>query len=1077
MQLFADRFLIDATGTVDLATGELIRLTIEHAPDRQTTQSRTALCDLLSGVRHPLLLPLVDYGIAHDRWFEAHQPLPPLRASPLLARRTALHLARFLEAAGIAMEKMNKRDAERHIRKIADEHASRWRPVGVTIARRASIETIQTLLEADGPPGVARVDVCGVSGAGLRTTRLCAARAARLAGLIPIDAALAGRSKDAGALCRDRHVCVMEWSSSPAAAAYVLALAARGGSRHLLLRFHRSDHGADAIVLERLTVPELCAAVHVDPDIGPDVIEMTRAASNSDGLPGVFIRTLASRRKPGGSGWLHETAPEYVIHDHALASTAARTTTASAGIARLERVVAAARTLAARGRHARAERLLRRAMNALAARHASRAAAMAACDLGDLLLGRCRADEALNAYARSREWCVDADLVARGLLGSGRAMLDAGRMTEAEAAFRTLIATGGADADARQLLAETLSLRGDTDAADALLDHNVAAPASVLALRSEFARRRGDLVNAGRWAADALSAAAPDDHASICSARLAAMHVQASLRNRSEVERHARAARRAARASKSPMLVLKSAADVYECLASCGVMESPTQRSRLLAAARHLPLLRSTQIRRSVCGIDSDVRRVASCTGALALIEPDGCQRSAVDMLEELLHLTHDAPDDGEALRGIVEHVRHSLGACSVTIRAAESRRQLAVAGRPWPHDTTIAESTLDGGAGIVREGAAPEAAEPIRAAGTTLGCIAVRWVSGTRPTGTRVTETLRVAAAAAASIVRGFGSTEPQPPGPHPDDVLGPGPAAEAIREAIKRAASVPYPVLIEGESGAGKEIVARAIHTRGLRRARRFCAINCAALTDDLLEAELFGHSRGAFTGAIVERAGLFEEADQGTLFLDEIGELSPRAQAKLLRVLQEGEVRRVGENHSRRVDARLVAATNRSLEAEVVAGRFRADLRFRVDVIRIRIPPLRERPDEVPWLASMLWADAARRVGSKAALSPDLVSALARYDWPGNVRELQNVIAALAVHAPRHGRVGPALLPPHVAGVAGRSPTSFDDARDEFERRFLRAALARAGGKKAIAARQLGMTRQGLGKMMKRLGIPNS
>jgi transcriptional regulator with GAF, ATPase, and Fis domain len=279
---------------------------------------------------------------------------------------------------------------------------------------------------------------------------------------------------------------------------------------------------------------------------------------------------------------------------------------------------------------------------------------------------------------------------------------------------------------------------------------------------------------------------------------------------------------------------------------------------------------------------------------------------------------------------------------------------------------------------------------------------------------------------------------------------------------------------VLIEGESGAGKEIVARAIHTRGLRRLRRFCAINCAALTDDLLEAELFGHSRGAFTGAVAERAGLFEEADQGTLFLDEVGELSPRAQAKLLRVLQEGEVRRVGENHSRRVDARLVAATNRSLEAEVVAGRFRADLRFRIDVIRIRIPPLRERPDEVPWLASMLWADAARRVGSRATLSPDVVSALARYDWPGNVRELQNVIAALAVHAPRRGRVSAALLPAHVAGVAGRAVASFDDARDEFERRFLRAALARAGGKKAIAARQLGMTRQGLAKMVKRLGV---
>jgi transcriptional regulator with PAS, ATPase and Fis domain len=309
---------------------------------------------------------------------------------------------------------------------------------------------------------------------------------------------------------------------------------------------------------------------------------------------------------------------------------------------------------------------------------------------------------------------------------------------------------------------------------------------------------------------------------------------------------------------------------------------------------------------------------------------------------------------------------------------------------------------------------------------------------------------------------------------------LIGASPAAAVLREAIARAARAPFPVLVEGESGSGKELVARGIHRASVRRDRRLCTLNCAALSDDLVEAELFGHARGAFTGAVGERPGLFEEADGGTLFLDEIGELSARAQAKLLRVLQDGEVRRVGENLPRRVDTRIVAATNRRLEEEVAAGRFRADLRFRLDVIRIAVPPLRDRAIDIPALALHFWTEATARVGSAATLTPETVAALSRYDWPGNIRELQNALASLAVHAPRRGRVVPSMLPMHIASTfaaASAQAQTFDAAREEFERRYVRAALARAGGQRSRAARAMGVSRQGLAKMLTRLQIDDS
>ena len=305
--------------------------------------------------------------------------------------------------------------------------------------------------------------------------------------------------------------------------------------------------------------------------------------------------------------------------------------------------------------------------------------------------------------------------------------------------------------------------------------------------------------------------------------------------------------------------------------------------------------------------------------------------------------------------------------------------------------------------------------------------------------------------------------------------DLLGASAPMVVLREAIARAANAPFPVLIEGESGSGKELVARAIHRAGPRRDRKYCALNCAALTEELLEAELFGHARGSFTGALADRPGLFEEADGGTLVLDEVGELSPRAQAKLLRVLQEGEVRRVGENVTRRVDVRVVAASNRPLESEVAAGRFRRDLFYRLNVIRLAVPPLRDRIEDVPLLAGHFWAQAVARTGSRATLSPATLAALARHDWPGNVRELQNVMSALAVSAPRRGSVGPGSLPVALAGQTDAlKGATLEAARLAFEQRYVRAALARAGGHRSRTARELGLSRQGLAKLLVRLGI---
>ena len=286
---------------------------------------------------------------------------------------------------------------------------------------------------------------------------------------------------------------------------------------------------------------------------------------------------------------------------------------------------------------------------------------------------------------------------------------------------------------------------------------------------------------------------------------------------------------------------------------------------------------------------------------------------------------------------------------------------------------------------------------------------------------------------------------------------------------------------VLVQGETGTGKELIASALHQRSKRRDRLFVAQNCAAFPENLLESELFGHKRGAFTGATDDKKGLFEVADGGTLFLDEIGEMPLALQVKLLRALQEGEIRPLGGTGVRRVDVRIVAATNRELEAEVKAGRFREDLYYRLKVFPIRVPPLRERRDDVPLLAKHFLERYALEFGKPVAgVSDDALALLSAYDWPGNVRELQNEIQRLMIQMDPGQLIGPELLSPRVRQVEGiltqanNAKGTLREMVDQVERHILTDTLREHGNNKTAAARALGITREGLHKKLKQLGI---
>jgi two-component system, NtrC family, nitrogen regulation response regulator GlnG len=453
--------------------------------------------------------------------------------------------------------------------------------------------------------------------------------------------------------------------------------------------------------------------------------------------------------------------------------------------------------------------------------------------------------------------------------------------------------------------------------------------------------------------------------------------------------------------------------------------------------------------------------------------------------------------DDDASIRWVLERALRNDG---MTARAFEAAEPALEALRRDTPDVLITDIRMPGASGLellrrIRD-ARPALPVIVMTAHSDLGNAVSAYEGGAfeyLPKPFDIDEAValvrRAASAALAGATEAAGT-------PHVPEILGRAPAMQQVFRAIGRLARSAVTVLITGESGTGKELVARALHQHSPRAGRPFVALNTAAIPTELLESELFGHERGAFTGADAQRRGRFEQADGGTLFLDEIGDMSVPLQTRLLRVLAEGEFYRVGGQTAIRVDVRVIAATHQNLEERLTRGAFREDLYHRLNVIRIELPPLRARREDIPDLLRryLLLAAHELRVEPKA-LAPDALARLTTYDWPGNVRELVNLCRRLSVLAPGT-EVQLTDLPPELLGAAASSAHEADwavalegwaerhaalgeaplleAAQPQFERVLIRAALRRTRGHRQEAAKLLGWGRNTLTRKLKELGV---
>jgi DNA-binding NtrC family response regulator/tetratricopeptide (TPR) repeat protein len=1017
--LIADRFLrLAGRRTIDLATGEMVAVRISPAANRIEQQAWTEACAASLGVSQ--VRTLIDFGlIGCQERFEAFRPARPG------ARPTGI--------ANIAIPQQ-------------------------AIAQTQSVtQTVEWLDEARGYSSRILYVRGGSPG---WVERL--AREIRLRGFMPLSVSVLSKG---GVMLRPNGLRLCS-----------------GRAIALLDECHQSGEGtalsSAVIALVAANAGELAGIVHVpsfceEPCLQTEFAEALPPSLSGD--RGLIARASESRSAYGDR------------HRVALVSDS-----------RAKNLVDESRRLASRGRHAAAERSLRAAIAAFDRRKDLFHAGDASLLLGRLVLERGRACEAQSLFERARERFQNlgsAEPAVRACVFAGLAETDNGALQAAERTLRGAYSAASAlqAADAVRFagiaLARSMYWQERYGEALALLEQIASGEEGSVrywCLTSRLWLATGRLDSGSQCIARAREALdGPTDLASEAAIRLAHARIQAKLGDIDALSFHVRAGLAAARGAHRPLLGVKLRLALTEGLLNAGLAaraRAAVNRARITGKAG-LPRLLKLHVDRIAerlsqgegdprpRGLASGVRETAPAfsTGQL-------------DRVTELLSLCHDVEDERAALNRAAQTVRKHTGALAAGIFGATDT-ETTLLGHAGAMPVSAARRSIDltcpippqrGSSGI-------EAAAPIHHLGRTIGAIACRWTVEGPQGGEEVLGFMRLAAAACAPIVQILVARDALRPEQTEIDgveLIGSSSGIQEVRRLVARAANAPFTVLIEGESGSGKELVARAIHRAGCRRERPFCALNCAALTEELIDAELFGHVKGAFTGAASDRLGLFESAGQGTVFLDEIGELSARAQPKLLRVLQEGEIRRVGETFTRPIDARLVAATNRPLRGEAEAGRFRQDLLYRLDVIRIQVPPLRERVEDIPLLAARFWRLAADRIGSKAVLGRGAVSALARYDWPGNVRELQNVLAALAVAAPSRGVVSAAAMPAAIVRATSQGGPAIrktlDAARRQFEERFVRAALAESAGHRGQTAAALGVSRQGLAKLMQRLHI---
>jgi DNA-binding NtrC family response regulator len=1118
--LVANRFVALQNGThLDLATSAIVRLTrrpIEEQMRATLEEEGARLCRLW----HPAMSPYLDFGpLGEADWFEAVGIGSP-GAIPAAAVGCG-DVGAFLRAQDLRSVTLEQSSLDLFSPSLLAAREERdnggcaivphtIRGFGIRLLPPQLISGVTSWLEEtlDAGPHVWSIDAPPRSG--WRTCWQMLAREARRTGFVPVDSnllarAVRGPSGAVGtwlAALRDRSLLVAHhaeaWTEVARhnLAALIVVIGGLHSSTAVILDIVRTGRPVCArFALDAFSPFTLARAAWTGvPAIGER--RLRAIAIRAQGRPAEFVAAVSRlvNARDGGSPTVHERRPGHGPYSSGLDSAA------------IDRVLGRVRILESRGRHAEAVRMLRRGHAALDRRGQGSADPRLWAELA-VREGERRVSPALGEWMRA--WAqVGARGECHGLIDAiplvAIAWIRDAAVIGAERLLRAAIAAAlGAGLQPPPmlalLLAESLYWQNRLPEVRVVLADATHERATGLLARA--ALRAGDAAAALRQAGAAIERArGVGDAAALAAGLVARLRAEAVVGDLDGVAATTDALQSGtdqedsffvdeivlALAETSTFLRREWPASVRERVTALSARTVPR-----LSRARARTALALSDPRCSLSTVLEEVRRVTIVTGARALLPADvpyppwpaTPQSRSTPMVHDIVSILQACQQDDDppaVVRRVTSIVRERTASTGVAVFSAEDcglvpRARFGRLPRVRLGERAVA---LRSAVGPEHERGIWEAAWPILHRDVLAGAIVCQWDRLEARPASELVSLAATAAAALGPVVDQLRA--PNVPAPSTTgkgaiaELLGSSDVMTRIRHAIDRAALAPFPVVIEGESGAGKELVARAIHERGPRRARAFCAVNCAALTDDLFEAELFGHARGAFTGAIADRAGLFEHADGGTLLLDEVIELSPRAQAKLLRALQEGEIRRVGETRSRRVDVRIIAACNRSLQSGVASGSFRADLRFRLDVLRIELPALRARSEDVVELARHFWSRAATRVGSRAQLGPDVLAAFARYDWPGNVRELQNAVAALAASAPARGIVRASALPAQIHLAERGNILTLEEARRRFEAGFVRAAIARAGGSRGRAAADLGVTRQGLSKLLERLGL---